>query len=205
MELRKGYKQTEIGVIPNDWDVLVLKNVLNVIADVDHYMPQTTKIGIPYVMTGDLKELVSEIDFDNCKQISTSDYKLLSKKIKNSKGDVILARYATIGTVSYVDINFDFIVSYSCVTIKPNPSKLLGLFLFNYFKSRTFKIEVNNVINANTQANVGIGDLNTMKIALPTLKEQTAIANALSDMDALIAQTEKLIEKKKAIKQHVIK
>jgi type I restriction enzyme S subunit len=193
--------QTEIGVIPNDWDVLVLKHVLNVIADVDHYMPQTTKIGIPYVMTGDLKELVSEIDFDNCKQISTRDYKLLSKKIKNSKGDVILARYATIGTVSYVDINFDFIVSYSCVTIKPNPSKLSGLFLFNYFKSRTFKIEVNNVINANTQANVGIGDLNTMKIALPSLSEQTAIATALSDADGLITGLEKLIAKKRNIKQ----
>jgi type I restriction enzyme S subunit len=201
MELRKGYMQTEIGVIPNDWDVLVLKHVLNVIADVDHYMPQTTKIGIPYVMTGDLKELVSEIDFDNCKQISTRDYKLLSKKIKNSKGDVILARYATIGTVSYVDINFDFIVSYSCVTIKPNPSKLSGLFLFNYFKSRTFKIEVNNVINANTQANVGIGDLNTMKIALPSLSEQTAIATALSDADGLITGLEKLIAKKRNIKQ----
>lgn len=201
MELRKGYKYTEIGVIPCDWDVLVLKNVLNGIADVDHYMPQTTKIGIPYIMTGDLKELVSEIDFDNCKQISLSDYKLLSKKIKNSKGDIILARYATIGTVSYVDINFDFVVSYSCVTIKPNTTKLLGVFLFNYFKSTAFRIEVSNIINTGTQANVGIGDLYTMKIALPPFTEQTVIANALSDADALISSLEKLIEKKRNIKQ----
>lgn len=201
MELKKGYKRTEVGIIPSDWEVLALKQVLKGIADVDHYMPQTREIGIPYIMTGDLKELVSEIDFDNCKKISIGDFKLLSKKIKNSKGDVILARYATIGTISYVDINFDFVVSYSCVTIKPNPSKLLGVFLFNYFKSSAFKLEVINIINANTQSNVGIGDLYTMKIALPPFTEQTVIATALSDADALISSLEKLIEKKRNIKQ----
>lgn len=204
LSLSKGYKQTEVGVVPEDWDVLTLKNVLNGLADVDHYMPKTIDQGIPYLMTGDLKELVSDINFDNCKQISLSDYKLLSKKIKNSKGDLILARYATIGTVSYVDINSDFVVSYSCVTIRPNPNKLVGKFLFHYFKSSAFAIEVSNVINTGTQANVGIGDLYAVKIALPSLPAQTAIANALSDMDALIAQTEKLIEKKKAIKQGVM-
>ncbi|EIM74406.1 restriction modification system DNA specificity domain-containing protein [Nitritalea halalkaliphila LW7] len=47
-------------------------------------------------------------------------------------------------------------------------------------------------------------DVHDFKIPLPPLPEQTAIASALSDMDALITQTEKLIEKKKAIKQGVM-
>jgi type I restriction enzyme S subunit len=46
--------------------------------------------------------------------------------------------------------------------------------------------------------------LKNLFIPVPLLPEQTAIANALSDMDALISQTEKLIEKKKAIKQGVM-
>jgi type I restriction enzyme S subunit len=46
--------------------------------------------------------------------------------------------------------------------------------------------------------------LRKLLIPYPKLPEQTAIATALSDMDALIAQTEKLIEKKKAIKQGVM-
>ncbi|WMX17025.1 restriction endonuclease subunit S [Aureispira sp. CCB-E] len=195
------FKQTEVGLIPVDWEVFVLSDVLNGIADVDHYMPQSRKDGIPYVMTGNLKELASNINFNDCKKISADDYKRLSKKIKNLKGDVILARYATIGTVSYVDIDFDFVVSYSCVTVKSNPSKLLGMFLFYYFKSSVFEIEVKNKVNANTQSNVGIGDLNTMKIALPTLQEQDIIVKALSDVDALIHSLETLIAKKKAIKQ----
>jgi type I restriction enzyme S subunit len=46
--------------------------------------------------------------------------------------------------------------------------------------------------------------LDKIKISVPNISEQIAIANALSDMDALINQTEKLIEKKKAIKQGVM-
>lgn len=203
MELTvQKYKQSEVGLIPDDWKVFGLRHVLSGIADVDHYMPKTTKNGIPYIMTGDLKELVSDIDFANCKKISADDYKKLSKKVKNLKGDIILARYATIGTVSYVDVDIDFIVSYSCVTIKPDTSKLFGLFLYYYFKSSIFKLEVKNKVNANIQDNVGIGDLVKMKIPLPpTLEEQKAIATTLSDVDALITNLEKLITKKKAIKQ----
>lgn len=203
MELTKQkYKQTEVGLIPDDWKVFILGNVLNGIADVDHYMPKTEKYGVPYVMTGDLKEQVGDIDFDNCKKISDTAYKKLSKKVKNEKGDIILARYATIGNVSFVNIDYDFIVSYSCVTIKPDSSKLIGLFLYYYFKSNIFKLEVKNKVNANIQDNVGIGDLVKLKIPLPpTLKEQTTIANALSDTDSWINSLEQLLTKKRQIKQ----
>lgn len=196
------YKQTEVGLIPSDWEVYVLGNLLNGIADVDHYMPKTERYGVPYVMTGDLKDYASDIDFDSCKKISYDDYEKLSKKVRNFKGDIILARYATVGTVSYVNIDFDFVVSYSCVTIKPDKSRLIDLFLYYYFKSNIFRLEVKNKVNANIQDNVGIGDLVKMKIPIPPTKaEQTAIATALSDADALISGLEKLITKKRNIKQ----
>ena len=133
-----------LGDVPVGWEVSNINYVLNAIGDVDHYMPQSVENGIPYVMTGDLKELVSGISFEDCKQVSHDDYKKLSQRIKSSKGDLILARYATIGTVSYVDIETDFLVSYSCVTIKPNLLKLSGLYLFYYFKSNAFLQGIQN-------------------------------------------------------------
>ncbi|HOT15876.1 MAG TPA: restriction endonuclease subunit S [Bacteroidales bacterium] len=201
-QLPKGYKVTEVGIIPEDWEVYILGDLLLRIADVDHYMPKTEKYGIPYLMTGDIKDYASEIDFDNCKKISKDDFEKLSKKIRTLKSDIILARYATVGSVSYVDIDEEFVVSYSCVTIKPDKSKLNDVFLFHYFKSNIFGLEVKNKVNANIQDNVGIGDLMKMKIPLPPTKsEQTAIATALSDADALINSLEKLIAKKRNIKQ----
>ncbi|AJR01971.1 Type I restriction-modification system, specificity subunit S [Enterobacteriaceae bacterium bta3-1] len=170
-----------LGKVPEHWDVKNLNHVLEAIGDVDHYMPQSVDECIPYVMTGDLAELVSEIEFGNCKQVSRQDYLKLSKKIKTCKGDVIMARYATIGTVSYVDIDKEFLVSYSCVTIKPNISKVLGLYLYYYFKSNCFLQGIQYQVNTNTQGNVGINDLNKMKIVLPDITEQKIIITNLQE------------------------
>ena len=129
------YKHTEVGIIPEDWEVYILGNLLNGIADVDHFMPKTEKYGVPYVMTGDLKDFVGDIDFDNCKKISISDYEQLSKKVKNIKGDIILARYATIGTVSFVNVDFDFVVSY-----KLQKGNLIDFFFLTTFFQAGFAI-----------------------------------------------------------------
>ncbi len=187
-----------LGKVPEHWAVNNITYILNAIGDVDHYMPQSVENGIPYVMTGDLKEFVSDINFKDCKQVSHEDYVKLCQKIKSSKGDLILARYATIGTASYVDIDTDFLVSYSCVTIKPNPSKVFGLYLFYYFKSNSFLQGIQNEINTNTQGNVGISDLKKVKMALPTLNEQSKIIEFLdkqvSKIDTLIEKSNSAIE-----------
>ncbi|GAO31177.1 type I restriction-modification system, specificity subunit S [Geofilum rubicundum JCM 15548] len=197
-----------IGEIPEHWELLFMNYAINAIADVDHYMPPTIENGVPYVMTGDLKEFASDIDFDGCKKVSRRDYYNLSKKIKSSIGDVILARYATIGTASYVNIDLNFIVSYSCVTIKPNPSKLLGLYLFYYFKSDAFVTDIKNQVNTNTQGNVGIGNLKKVKLVIPPINEQYEIVKHIETSTTKIATTislkEQEIEKLKEYKATLI-
>ena len=168
-----------LGEVPVHWEIKSISHILDAIGDVDHFMPESVEKGVPYLMTGDLKEFASEVDFDGCKQVSDEDYIGLSKRIKNSRGDVIMARYATIGTSMYVDIAFDFLVSYSCVTLKTDYSKMSGLYLFKYMKSIAFLQGIENKINANTQGNVGIKDLQSTKIAVPPIHEQTAIATFL--------------------------
>ena len=114
-----------------------------------------------------------------------------------------MARYATIGTVSYVDIAKEFLVSYSCVTIKPNENKLNGRYLFYYLKSDTFIQSIQSHINTNTQGNVGIGDLRKVKITLPSIEEQkqivTFIDNKFSEFNLIINETQKSIE---LLKEH---
>ena len=63
-----------LGEVPEHWDVYDMNYALNAIGDVDHYMPKSIDEGIPYVMTGDLTEFTSDIHFENCKQVSNSDF-----------------------------------------------------------------------------------------------------------------------------------
>ncbi|WP_335987504.1 restriction endonuclease subunit S [Spongiibacter tropicus] len=181
-----------IGEVPEGWAVKNISYVFRAVGDVDHYMPASVDTGVPYLMTGDIKDFASEVSFDECKQVSQKDYRKLSRKIKTSKGDVVMARYATIGTSMYVDINLNFLVSYSCVTIKPEPSELSGQYLFYYLKSDAFFQGIKNQINSNTQDNVGIGDLKKVKIVLPNIREQGEIVEWLEDK---IAKIDRLSEK----------
>lgn len=191
--LMKASGVAVLGEVPSHWEVKKIRYVLEAIGDVDHFMPESVDKGVPYLMTGDLKDLVSEVSLDECKQVAYKDYLALSKRIKSSKGDVVMARYATIGTAMYVDMDIDFLVSYSCVTLKPNQSNMSGLYLFQYMKSDAFLHGVENQINTNTQGNVGISDLQNVMIAVPPLLEQKAISEYLdtetTKIDGLVAHT----------------
>lgn len=186
-----------LGEVPAHWEITRLGVILDAIGDVDHFMPASVEQGVPYLMTGDLKEFVSEVSLEGCKQVSDEDYLALSRKIKSSKGDVIMARYATIGTSMYVDVDTDFLVSYSCVTLKANHSKVSGLYLFQYMRSDAFRQGVEGQVNTNTQGNVGINHLKNISVVLPPITEQAGIAafvgSETARIDEMKAEAERAI------------
>ena len=109
-----------IGEIPEGWEITKIKHIVSSVTDIDHFMPDSAEFGIPYLMIGDLKDLSSSIDWDSSKKISIEDYKKLSIKSRPQIGDIIFARYASIGTTCYIDTDRDFLVSYACLTIHPS-------------------------------------------------------------------------------------
>lgn len=186
-----------LGEVPAHWDIKRIGHILDAIGDVDHFMPESVDDGVPYLMTGDLKDYLSQVPLEDCKQVSYDDYIKLSKRIKSSMGDVVMARYATIGTLMYVDEDADFLVSYSCVTLKANCSKISGLYLFQFLSSDAFRQGIEKQVNTNTQGNVGIADLRGIKIALPPMEEQAAITAFLDaetfKLDATRAEAEGVV------------
>lgn len=182
----------------SEWVEIKLECITDNIFDIDHYMPESTVSGVPYVMTSDLENFSSKIDFGKCKHVSRYDYEILSKKGKCEKHDLIFARYATIGTVCYIDTDRDFLVSYSCLTIKINKNVCFPKYLYYYFQSNSFKLCVNELIRGNTQKNLGKELLNETIISLPLLlDEQQAIAQVLTAIDEEIESLE--TEKSKII------
>ena len=197
-----------IGEIPVEWEIRKIFRAINKVGDIDHYMPDSVDDGIPYLMTGDLQEKLSDVNLKSCKKVSFQDYEILSTKIKVNKGDVIFARYATIGTVCLVDTEDNILVSYACLIIKPNLSLLCGEFLFYYLKSTAFLEEIKQYIKANTQANVGLDSVTKAKIALPSVQEQQEIVDYLRDkckkIDELIAKKQQYLTEIENYKKSLI-
>lgn len=188
-----------IGEIPEGWSIGHLSYFVKSITDLDHYMPESVDLGIPYLMIGDLEDRASKIKFDKCKQISKEDFQRLAKKSRPSVGDLIVARYATIGTSCIVDIDREFLVTYGCLTVTPDLSNLTSEYLFYYMKSDVFLTDLSLQSNSNTQANVGKESLKYSTIIVPSTDEQQRVVLYLdektSQIDSLIDKKKQLIEK----------
>lgn len=194
--------------VPISWTFSELRYVTSDIFDIDHWMPESQDEGIPYLMTGDLESRTSYIDFSKTKKISIEDFNRLAKNKYPCCHDIIMARYASIGNCTYVDTSNQFLVSYSCLTIRPNIDKILPMFMYYYFKSYAFSEECKVYIKSNTQGNIGKDNLRRIKLAYPSIREQALIVKYLdtkcANIDSVMLKKQSLINKLTEYKKSLI-
>ncbi|MDR2734049.1 MAG: restriction endonuclease subunit S [Spirochaetota bacterium] len=99
---------------------------------------------------------------------------------------------------------FNVICSTGFCVIKTNDSILNRNFLYHLFYSKIIDRQIELIVSGSSYPAINSNDIKKLEIPLPPLPEQRRIAAVLSDMDALIAALEKLIAKKRAIKQGVM-
>ena len=196
MELKAGYKQTEVGVIPADWTFSTLGE-LATIKDGTHQTPKYVSTGVPFYSV----EHVTSGNFHNTKFISLAEHRFLTRFFKIEKGDILMTRIGSIGDCKLVDWDVDasFYVSLALLKIRPPNS---ARFISHFSKSETFQNEVElNSLQSAIPRKINLGPISNVKIILPPIEEQEAIAEALSDADALIESLDQLITKKRHLKQ----
>ncbi len=195
MELKKGYKQTEMGVIPEDWEINTLGDVARVIGG------GTPSSFVKGYWNGNI-EWFTPTEIGIHKYVYESERKITLDGLKNSsarllpKGAILLTTRAGIGDISILmteaatNQGFQSIVANEGVYSE-----------YLYYLISTLKGELLKNASGSTFLEISPGKLKSIKCIIPSLKEQTTIANALSDADALIQSTEKLIAKKRLVKQ----
>lgn len=194
--------------LPKDWRWAKMEDVCSKIGDIDHKMPKHIASGYPYVSTKDFTNDL-KISFDNAKYISKEDFLNLSRKIKPEKGDVIFPRYGTIGKNILVDFDKEFLVSYSCAILKPEPNLVLSKFLYLYSLSPQITDEIRKYIVETTQANVGISSIKKFVFPVPPLAEQERIVAKIeelfSELDAGLQSLKTAQQQLKIYRQAVLK
>lgn len=203
MEVKPGYKQTELVIIPNDWEIKNLGSIANVTKlagfEYSNYFNSYRDGGEIIVIRG-TNITNNRLDLTDVKTISHT----ISKKLLRSKlffNDLVFAYVGTIGPVYLIKENNKF-------HLGPNTSKItvsnsiLANYLFIYFTSWLIKNEITEKTSIGAQPSLSMTKIRLFKIVFPnSIQEQTAIAQALSDTDELISLLDKLITKKRNIKQ----
>lgn len=167
-----GYKQTEVGVIPEDWMLVSLGERASFIGS----GKTNTKLFGSYVLYG-------------------STGVIGSCPIAEYEGEAILvARVgANAGTLNFVSGQYG--VSDNTIITKLKADNNI-----HYIKYWLIRKNLNTLVFGSGQPLITGTQLKQLLLPLPSKQEQTAIANALSDVDALLSELEKLIAKKQAIK-----
>ena len=168
--------------IPNSWEWTRLMNIVTDISDIDHKMPPVSEQGIPYISPLNFKDDGS-IDYDNAKKISRGDFEQLSKKCKPERGDIIFPRYGTIGVLRKVEVDIDFLVSYSCATIKPHLINMYSEYIFYVLSSPLIQNnEIRRYVNKTTQPNIGLQSIKQFLVPVPPIEEQRRIVGKLKGL-----------------------
>jgi type I restriction enzyme S subunit len=189
-DVPEGYRMTEVGVIPEDWEVkefgefaYLSKNYMN---------PQHSSESYPCI---ELEHLSQEtgilLGFVDSKE-------QLSQKLIFSKGDVLFGKLRPYLKKFYF-AEFDGVCTSEMWVIK-SYNNSIGQFLFHLVQSNHF-LEIANQTSGTKMPRSDWKTVNHVYFPLPPLLEQQAIASALSDVDALITALEQLIAKKRNIKQ----
>lgn len=196
--IKAGYKKTEVGLIPEDWECELLD--------------KNSQRGSGHTPNKRVKEYyegnivwVSLADSDRLdkREINSSTITISNKGIANSsavlhpRGVVLMSRDAGIGKSAVAGC--PLCVSQHFITWLPNEKTLHNWFLYYWLQFQ--KSEFERIAIGSTIKTIGLPYFKKYRIVLPQYVEQKAIADALSDVDALIESLEKLIAKKKAIKQ----
>ncbi len=214
-EGRFGYDQrppnsVKEGELPEGWEWTNFDNVSFKIGDVDHKMPKPVENGkYPYLSTKDFTDEL-KLSFKQAKYISEEDFISLSRKIQPNRGDIVFPRYGTIGKNILVETDVDFLVSYSCAVIKPNPEKVLSKYLYYCSLSKLIKDEIKKYTVETTQANVGIASIKRFILPLPpTLAEQqhivSEIESRLSVCDKIEESISTSLQQAEALRQSILK
>jgi len=188
-------KETEIGMIPEEWEVVRLGDVTREkITDGTHKTPKYTKIGIPFITSTNLVN--GRIDFSKCKFISKEEHEFLTKRCKPEKDDILLSKVGTLGLTAKVDVGSEFSVFVQVALIKPKKELADSEFLKHMLSSKPMQHQIDVKSSQSTMKYIGVGKIAQLKIPLPPLPEQQKIASILSAIDEKIEAEE---NKKKAL------
>jgi type I restriction enzyme, S subunit len=200
MQIKAGYKRTAVGIIPEEWDVRMCTDLSDritvgiVIRPKQYYVNH----GVPAFRSANIRE--SGITDNDLVFISEKSNALL-KKSQAKAGDVLTVRTGYPGTSAVARPHH---AGANCIDIlitSPSRTKLDSDYLAIWVNSAFGKEQVLRNQGGNAQQHFNVSDMRNLLIALPTLPEQQAIAQTLSDVDALIAALDRLIAKKRDIKQ----
>lgn len=201
--MKAGYKQTEVGIIPDDWEVkplwLIAEKIMVGIASAATHAYRDK--GVAMFRNQNIK--VGFLD-DSDLLFIDPEYEVAFKNKRLQGGDLLTARTGYPGVTAIVPPQYASTQSFTTLITRPNPSEVESDYLCHFINSEAGQRFFTRSQIGGAQKNLNAGLLRRMPIPLPKQREQRAISDALSDVDVLLDLLDQMIRKKRDLKQAVM-
>ena len=198
----EGYKKTGVGVIPEDWSAVQAKEVVEFFGGYGFSSRLASNSGTKWLKIANVG--INEIKWDAISYLPEhliqpfKDYSLKENDVVMALTRPLLGDRLKVAKLASNDL--PALLNQRVAKLRPKNSNNLNFIYFS-IQREDFIAAMNLSMAGTDPPNIGTNALGNIFIAIPKDdKEQTAIANALSDVDALLSELEKLIAKKQAIK-----
>ena len=196
------FKQTEIGMIPEGWEIKKLRDIC---IDISYGYTASAKlqeIGPKFLRITDIQdEFINWRDVPYC-EINEEDH----KKYKLEQGDIVIARTgASTGTTKIIQNNIDAIFASYLIRYKINKKIANPFFVGFVLKSNLWKSHVGSIIGGSAQPGANAKQFGDFEFDLPTLEEQDVIVMILSSLNSKIELNQQMNKTLEAIGQAIFR
>ena len=194
MAVKAGYKQTEIGVIPEDWKLVQLSEIGECLIGLTYSPQQVRSSGTLVLRSSNIQN--DKLNFKDNVFVDAE----IPDRIMAREGDILICvrngSRNLIGKAALLDKRTSGMTFGAFMSVFRSE---IGGYLIHLLQSEIVKRQISEHLGA-TINQITNASLNSFRAPIPPLPEQQAIAQALSDVDQLIASLDQLIEKRSALK-----
>ena len=186
-------KQTEIGEIPESWDVVELNKVCSKIVDCPHSTPKFLESGVLCARNFNIRSGIYVRE--PASYTSEAEYLERIKRLIPQEGDVLFSREAPIGEACLLPPDTRLSLGQRMMLLRVNPSMLDDYFLVQSFYVTPLRSKMLSLGRGATAKHLNVGDVKCLEMLIPSLNEQQKISEILRACDTKVATLEREAER----------
>lgn len=196
------FKDSPVGRIPKEWEVITLSKLCNQITDGTHKTPDYTTSGIPFLRVTDLKN--KDIFRGDIKYISRNEHLELIKRCNPRKGDILYSKNGTVGIPRIVDWSKEFSIFVSLALLKVNAERVSSGFLEKVLDSPLIHSQIKLRSKQGTVTNLHLEEIREFLIPIPSKIEQEKITCILTSVDTNIESNKAKLTRTQNLKKSLM-
>lgn len=182
------FKQTEIGEIPEGWEVVPAESVCEAVIDCKNRTPPSTDRGFAVVRTPNVRN--GRFIKKNLTFTDETSFVEWTRRGKPRSGDVLITREAPVGEVCAAPTEFEFCLGQRMMLYRPDRARLDQEFLLYSLQSTTVRRVLLERAGGSTVGHVRVGDIRALPIPIAPLEEQRQIVSILQSIDRQVTVLE---------------